>query len=456
MIGYIKIGNIKTVDSKITIFNEPSLAVHHDMLSRGKVYKIYYKKSDYEGDWRPKITLEKVKFIEEVDMEKYIEDNDRFDLLRYAEVSEKWLEKHINKITANPQLLYSMCKYKALSQDFISKYIDIIDFNRLNYTNLTEEFIDNNLWRLQCYGTLLKNMIFSEKFLDKHFDCFKDYLYDITNRYHLSDEFIDKHPEVLEKSNIYKQELSYDIIKKHKKHVQWYFYYMYQNLEYSEIEEFLRELINYFQEETDTSGEAIDKAMSHIYEYQNPPEDFYYSHKTLIRKDLLVSHIDEYSDDFIANNPEIVQFMDIEDDKTRRVLLILSSKRRKENDDNICYTMETINESWKETIEKLDNCQLDERLVSVGEWNFISSITDLDEDFIYKFIEYINLDILVKSHQLSDEFLMDYFILLDKSLVAQYQNLSEEFLDEYRLSLPVESLQLNTVIPTELKKKYIK
>lgn len=330
MIGYIKVQNTKAGENEIDIFNDPALAVHHGMMGKGRVYKIYYRESDFEKhEFRVCRKLKNVKFIEEVDMEKYMEDNDRFDLLRYAKVSEKFLEKHINKIAASPQLLYSMCKYKALSQDFISKYIDIIDFDRLDFTNVTEEFIDNNMWRLQCYGTLIDNMVFSEKFLDKHYDCFKNKLYTITNKYHLSDEFIDKHPEVLEETGIYKQELSYEIVKKHKNHVQWYFYYKYQNLEYSEIEGFLRELINYFKMEW-VSGESINRAMSHIYEYQNPPEGFYYMHKSVIRKELLVSHLDEYSDDFIYNNYDILQYIDnIESNPelSRRAILILSERK---------------------------------------------------------------------------------------------------------------------------------
>lgn len=60
------------------------------------------------------------------------------------------------------------------------------------------------------------------------------------------------------------------------------------------------------------------------------------------------------------------------------------------------------------------------------------------------------------NQQLSEDFLRDYFPILDKSYVAQYQNLTEEFLEDYRMNLPVQPLHLNTVIPTELKKKYIK
>lgn len=457
MIGYIKVQNTKAGENEIDIFNDPALAVHHGMMGKGRVYKIYYRESDFESNgFRVCRKLKNVKFIEEVDMEKYMEDNDRFDLLRYAKVSEKFLEKHINKIAANPQLLYSMCKYKALSQDFISKYIDIIDFDRLDYTNVTEEFIDNNMWRLQCYDTLLNNMVFSEQFLDKHYDCFKNKLYTITNKYHLSDEFIDKHPEVLEETGIYKQDLSYEIVKKHKNHVQWYFYYKDQNLEYNEIEEFLRELINYFKM-TWVSGESIDRAMSHIYEYQNPPEGFYYMHKSVIRKELLVSHIDEYSDDFIANNPEIAQFIYSEDGKVRRVLLILSERKTiiGEERKKLINMTDIRKEDWNKLVDDIWNGRVDEKLISHGEWSVISSI-GLSEEFIDRYVEYLDLNIVLMSQQLSDEFLMDYFILLDKSLVAQYQNLSEEFLDRYRLSLPVQALQLNTVIPTELKKKYIK
>ena len=456
MIGYIRTDS-KNSGTEIEIFDYVEGAIRNSF--KGKVYKVYYNESDYKEDWRLKITLGKLKFIEEVDLEKYTEENNALELIREVQVSEKFLDKHIYEIAASDLLIYNMCKYQILSEDFISRHLDIIDFNRLNYTNVTEEFIDNNMWRLNCYGPLLRNMVFSEEFLDKHFDCFRNNLSTLVNKYYLSDEFIDKHPEVLCQIWIYNQEISYDVIQRHKNSVKWYFYYKNQKLDYKQMEECLRYLINHFNEEEGLCGYAIKKAMEHIYEYQNPPEDFYYRHKHIIDKRWIIPHMNEYSDTFLADNCDIFTGMDIFDidENLAKRLLKLTVEQKikylKPKEDPVESMSDKEVRFYDELIKELSNGERNKFDISVGQWDTMSYMR-LNEDFIENFIEYLNIDVIVQNQQLSEGFIREYRNLLNWDLIAQYQDLTEEFIKDFQYQLSEQLLRINTHLSTELKERF--
>src|SRR5574344_2025871 len=142
-----------------------------------------------------KTVTNKIKIIKEIkDIEKFFDENiDNFKfgwnyISKKQKLSEKFIEKHYNKVDLN-----CILTYQILSESFIEKHYDKVNWNRISqHQKLSESFIEKHYdkvnWNyISTYQTL------SESFIEKHYD--KVNWFYISIHQTVSKEFIEKHKD---------------------------------------------------------------------------------------------------------------------------------------------------------------------------------------------------------------------------------------------------------------------
>ena len=146
-----------------------------------------------------KFVTNKIKIVRELDIEKYIEDNDLFNntIYVYQRLSESFIHKHRDRLDWS-----TICACQNLSEDFIINHSDYVNFYKIVHHNhhLSEEFIERFVddkfdWLDVCMCQEL-----SEEFMEKHIDNIRFPL--ISKFQELSDEFIEKYKDKLDFDDI--------------------------------------------------------------------------------------------------------------------------------------------------------------------------------------------------------------------------------------------------------------
>src|SRR5574344_1723695 len=94
-----------------------------------------------------KSVTNKIKIIEEItDIEKFFEENmdnfkvDLYYISEYQKLSEEFIEKYNDKVNWN-----NISQYQTLSESFIEKHYDKVDWNYISiYQTLSEPFIEKH------------------------------------------------------------------------------------------------------------------------------------------------------------------------------------------------------------------------------------------------------------------------------------------------------------------------
>ena len=166
-------------------------------------------------------------------------------------------------------------QYKYLSEDFIEKYADKIDWNAISiYQKLSEDFIDKHTNKVY-WSAISRYQKLSEDFIDKHTDKVD---WNCISRYQkLSEDFIDKHTNKVYWSaiSIY-QKLSEDFIDKHTDRVYWDYISKYQAITPEFADKHNIKINNNSQRTADEWKKMIEK--TGLYKCH---EDYFYAYKNI-------------------------------------------------------------------------------------------------------------------------------------------------------------------------------
>ena len=166
-------------------------------------------------------------------------------------------------------------QYKYLSEDFIEKYADKIDWNAISiYQKLSEDFIDKHTNKVY-WSAISRYQKLSEDFIDKHTDKVD---WNCISRYQkLSEDFIDKHTNKVYWSaiSIY-QKLSEDSIDKYTDRVYWDYISKYQAITPEFADKHNIKINNNSQRTADEWKKMIEK--TGLYKCH---EDYFYAYKNI-------------------------------------------------------------------------------------------------------------------------------------------------------------------------------
>ena len=170
-LGIVINGNNKSVTNKIKIIEEIK-----------DIEKFFDKNiNNFIVDYYSLINNQK---LSEEFIDKYKDKVDWFWVSKYQTLSEKFIEKHSDKID-----WFWVSKYQTLSEGFIEKYKDKIDWFYISqYQKLSEEFIEKYCDKVD-WDYISKYQKLSEKFIEKYSN--KVYWGYISRYQKLSEKFIE-------------------------------------------------------------------------------------------------------------------------------------------------------------------------------------------------------------------------------------------------------------------------
>lgn len=154
-------------------------------------------------------TISKYQILSESFIEKHKDNVDWNVICIYQSLSEPFIEKFQDKVN-----WYTISEYQKLSEAFIEKHRDKVNWTIISCRqNLSESFIEKHKDRVNWYN-VSKYQKLSESFIAKHYN--KMAIRDLVRYQILSENFIESHNDILNLDKLYcYQDYSNKFAKKH-------------------------------------------------------------------------------------------------------------------------------------------------------------------------------------------------------------------------------------------------
>ena len=348
----------------------------------------------------------------------------------------KWEEMYLEKLSEDFIIKYinfldieRISHYQKLSEDFIRKYSDLVDWRNISYfqklsENFIEEFKDRVDWKeISSRQTLSEDFI--RKFQDK-IEQSRSWS-EITQYQNLSEEFMDEFQNKLDWEKLsdyhenrkYGHKLSIEFLLRHKDKIDWETYSRKYGAKITE--EYLRALKDYIHWDKVSYHNVSDEFLFEFENYinwkraastrKNIPEILLRRHAN----DLNWSHISAFqtlSEDFMRDFADRLNWVFISEDQK------LSEDFIREFQDKVIWA----NVSEYQTLSEDFIREFQDKVV----WHFICRYQTLSEDFIREFQNKVYWAEISEDQKLSEDFIREFQDRVKLHYLLRNKNLSDE------------------------------
>jgi len=391
-------------------------------LNESIIYRNYLNEFIEENIEINHLVLQKQTLSEKKLLEEYSFDIEEKEIIRTQVLSEDYIlkTKDIRRVSWN-----LLSEYQEMSKEFILTYKDKINFDYLSTQNLSEdiikEFEDELDWNI-----LVLNTDLSEEMIKKNYDKINN-KQDILERQVLSEKFFENHlSDELTMSDILRtQKVSEKFLIINMDEVNW----ITDSTNISKNVELSDNFMNVYSNEIDWMV---------ISEYQKLSDGFIEKHIDKIDWGLLSEYqnlsdyiLDKYSVkvdwEKYSNNNELSE-KDIL--KYEEYFTSIKNTRRMFSEEEI----------------KEENFVFEGVKIANGKL--------LSESFISEYIEYVNLQSMIKTKMFSDSFIDRHVDIVGWSLVSKYQKMSKEFIEQHMNDINWYELSINKNINIDILKHF--